>query len=80
MCAGRRMFPGFYAGFLCLSQAKHMRKKAMPYNEVNGVANPTMAREVPGSRDIRMDSGMRMQKAEVMPWIMTGMLMPRPLR
>ena len=62
MCAGRRMFPGFYAGFLCLSQAKHMRKKAMPYNEVNGVANPTMAREVPGSRDIRMDSGMRMQK------------------
>ena len=52
----------------------------MPYNEVKGVANPTMVSEVPGSRDIRMDSGMRMQKAEVMPWIMTGMLMPRPLR
>ena len=47
---------------------------------VIGVANPTSIREVLGSFDIRIDTGIRMQKAEVIPWSMTGMLLPLPLK
>ena len=47
---------------------------------VIGVARPTSIREVPGSLDIKTETGILMQKAEEIPWIITGMLRPRPLK
>ncbi len=47
---------------------------------VIGVASPTSIREAWGSLDIKMETGILMQKAEDTPWIITGMLWPRPLK
>lgn len=42
---------------------------------VTGVAMPTSIREVSGSRDMKMETGTRVRKAEEIPWIITGMLL-----
>ena len=52
----------------------------MPYTVVIGVARPTSIRDAPGSRDISIDTGIRMQNADVIPCSMTGMLFPQPLK
>jgi|GEM_PF-4438818 len=50
----------------------------MPYTVVIGVAMPTIIKDAPGSLDMRTDTGILMQNAKVIPWIMTGILLPRP--
>ncbi len=52
----------------------------MPYTVVIGVANPTNVREAWGSRDIKIDTGILTQKADVIPCIITGILFPHPLK
>ena len=46
----------------------------MPYTVVIGVAMPTIIKDAPGSLDMRTDTGILMQNAEVIPWSMTGIL------
>ena len=52
----------------------------MPYTVVIGVAMPTIIKDDPGSLDMRTDTGILMQNAEVIPWSMTGILLPWPLK
>jgi hypothetical protein len=60
--------------------AKQMPKNRMPYIVVMGVASPISVRDVSGSLDIKMEIGIRTRNAELIPWIMTGMLLPQPLK
>ena len=55
-------------------------KKQMPYTVVIGVDMPTKVRFVFGRCEKNSASGIRIRQAEVIPWIITGMLMPRPLK
>ena len=59
---------------------KQITKKIIPYTVVIGVAIPTEVRDVSGNLDIMIDTGIRMQNAEVIPWIITGILFPQPLK
>ena len=63
-----------------LSRIKQNIKKKIPYTVVIGVASPTRAREAWGSRDIKTDTGILTQKADVIPCIITGILFPQPLK
>ncbi len=47
---------------------------------VIGVASPTNISDVPGSPDIKIDTGIRMQNADVIPYTITGILFPHPLK
>ena len=47
---------------------------------VIGVAIPTIINDAPGSLDMRTDTGILMQNAEVIPCIITGILLPWPLK
>ena len=44
------------------------------------MAIPISSNDVCGSRDKRTETGIRIRKAEEMPWIITGMLFPHPLK
>ena len=44
-----------------------MKKNRIPYTVVIGVANPTSISDVFGSFDIKIDTGIRMQNADVIP-------------
>ena len=59
---------------------KQITKKIIPYTVVIGVAIQTKVRDVSGNLDIMIDTGIRMQNAEVIPWIITGILFPQPLK
>lgn len=59
---------------------KQTRKKIIPYTVVIGVAKPTSIKDAPGSLDMKMETGIRIQKADVIPCTMTGMLFPHPLK
>lgn len=62
------------------SLAKQIRKKRIPYTVVIGVARPTIINEVSGSFDIKIDTGIRIKNADVIPCIITGILFPQPLK
>jgi hypothetical protein len=47
--------------------AKQRKKKIIPYTVVIGVDIPTRNRDAFGSFDIKIDTGIRMQNAEVIP-------------
>ena len=65
---------------LFFNRAKQIMKKQMPYTVVIGVDMPTKVRFVFGRCEKNSASGIRIRQAEVIPWIITGMLMPRPLK
>ena len=65
---------------LLFSRLRQIMKKIIPYTVVIGVASPTRNRDVSGSRDIRMDTGIRIRNAEEIPCSITGMLLPIPLK
>ena len=55
-------------------------KNIIPYIVVIGVASPTIISEVFGRRDIKIDTGIRIQNADVIPCTITGMVIPLPLK
>ena len=66
--------------YLKTDGAKQIMKKQMPYTVVIGVDMPTKVRFVFGRCEKNSASGIRIRQAEVIPWIITGMMMPRPLK
>lgn len=63
-------YMSYFAAFrflLFLSLAKQITKNTIPYTVVMGVAIPMKNSEALGSLDMIMETGIRMQKAEVIP-------------
>ena len=57
-----------------------MIKKMIPYTVDIGAARPTIIRDVFGRLAINIEIGIRTQNAAVIPCIITGILLPHPLK
>ena len=55
-------------------------KKMMPANVVIGVARPISSNDVPSRQEKIRARGILIRKAEAIPWIITGMDSPYPLK
>lgn len=74
------MFDSITSALFSLTVQSRSRKSRCPYTVVIGVDMPTKVRFVFGRCEKNSASGIRIRQAEVIPWIITGMLMPRPLK